>query len=364
MASPTILVLGAPTPFGTHARLMGAILSAIAARGWQARIQVAPPQPERLPPFDGCIAAAYTAAIADALARSDRPVVNVDGAIDIAALPRVGTDPALVSAAAVRHLLQASPAAAAFLGNRDRADSRALGSAFSAGMQAAGRPTRVLALAGGWRTLHERPNECAISDTRLRRWLEDLPHPCALLAWSEDAALHLVDLAGRRRIGHDLLLVSATDACELLSPAGISGIPRDVDGLAAAAVALLAEQLATGRRASGVRYVSPLALVQRTSSTPALAADPAIARALALLGSRLAQPPRLRELCAAAQLPERTFRRRFSAVVGRPPSEELGRLRRERARALLAAGLKPADAARRCGFAGADQLARALRGRD
>lgn len=361
MSAPRILVLGAPTPFGLHARLMRRVVDAACARGWRLRVQVPPPDPEALPIADGYLAAAYTAAIGARLRRCAGPVVNLDGAIDLP-LPRVGTDPHRLAAIAAEHLLEGGTRSAAFLGTRDRADSRELGTLFLDRMRAAGATPRRLDLAGSWRSLGTSANEEAIGDHRVRRWLADLPRPCALLTWSEDYAFHAAELAsGILTVGHDLRLLSAGDAPEMLSAAGISGIARDVDQLARSAVGLLADLLRGRPAPPQPLLVPPLALVARRSSAPPLAADPAIARALEHLRRHLVRPPTLATLCRVARLPERTFRRRFVARVGRSPQEEALRLRREHARALLAAGRSVAEAARRSGFGSADTLRRALR---
>jgi transcriptional regulator GlxA family with amidase domain len=74
------------------------------------------------------------------------------------------------------------------------------------------------------------------------------------------------------------------------------------------------------------------------------------------LDRRLAAP----ELAARAGQAERSFQRGFSRSAGLTPAAFVARLRLEHARELLSAGHSVKEAARSCGYAGADRLSRAF----
>ncbi|MFM2092131.1 MAG: Xylose operon regulatory protein [Planctomycetota bacterium] len=355
MAMPRVLILGAPTPFGLHAGLMRRVVAAASRQPWRVRLQVAPPKPGPLPAADGYLAAAYTADLVERLHQVGGPVINLDGAID-ALLPRAGTDPERLADTAARHLLAVGPCNAAFVGHRDRFDSRRLGEAFLRRMSAAGLPARSLELPGSWRTMEE-----TINDHRVRRWLLDLPAPCALLTWSEGVAVHIADLChGTRRLGHDLLLLSAGDDPDLLTGPGISGIARDLERIAATAVTALASAMRGGVRPPQSLLVPPLAVLERPSTQPALVRDPAIGRAVELLRGESDRGADVAAIARAVGIPARSFRRRFAQAVGRSPAAERDRLRLDRARGQLAAGHPLSEVARQCGYGRADSLRRAL----
>jgi LacI family transcriptional regulator len=323
------------------------------------QIQVAPSKPGPMPAADGYLAAAYATGIVSRLRQTGAPVISLDGTID-APFPRAGTDPDGVAGLAAAHLLALRPRSVAFVGQRDRHDSRLLRAAFLGRMAAAGMPVQTFDMPGWWRSAEETAHEQLLNDRRIRAWLRELPVPCALLTWSESMAAHIVDIShGTMRLGHDLWLLSGGDDPDFLAGWDISGITRDVDMIAGTAVAALDVAMRTGERPRGHLLVPPLGIVERASTRPPLARDPAIARALEALRGRTGSAD-VGRLAQAAGLPERTFRRRFRHAVGRSPVQEAVRVRLARARALLAAGRPLAEVAEQCGYRRGDSLRRAL----
>ncbi len=77
--------------------------------------------------------------------------------------------------------------------------------------------------------------------------------------------------------------------------------------------------------------------------------------------ANLARPISLSDLSQVAGLSKFHFLRAFKAATGETPYREVVRLRLDAARALLKDGQSISEAARRCGFSSAPQLARAYR---
>jgi transcriptional regulator GlxA family with amidase domain len=87
--------------------------------------------------------------------------------------------------------------------------------------------------------------------------------------------------------------------------------------------------------------------------------DPAVARAVAFMRENLERPLKPREIAAQVHMHERTFLRHFQKAVGRNPTEELVRMRLDKARALL---LETDDAVYEisdaCGFGNTNRFGR------
>jgi AraC-like DNA-binding protein len=83
-----------------------------------------------------------------------------------------------------------------------------------------------------------------------------------------------------------------------------------------------------------------------------------VAQTRELLAARLADPPSLDELAAAAGMGPFALLRAFRAETGLPPHAYLNQLRVRRARGLLDGGLAPAEVAARTGFADQAHLTR------
>jgi len=102
-------------------------------------------------------------------------------------------------------------------------------------------------------------------------------------------------------------------------------------------------------------HATPGAVRRRSTGRRAPAA---VAVARELISGRLADPPALDELAAAAGLSPFALLRAFRAETGLPPHAYLNHLRVRQARALLDLGLVPAEVAARTGFADQAHLTR------
>ena len=87
------------------------------------------------------------------------------------------------------------------------------------------------------------------------------------------------------------------------------------------------------------------------SRSPGHRGGPAVSAARELLNERIAAPPALAELAVATGTGPHALLRAFRAEMGMPPHTYLNHLRVRQARVLLEAGVAPAEAAARTGFA-------------
>ena len=159
-------------------------------------------------------------------------------------------------------------------------------------------------------------------------------------------------------------------AAELGAPPGTPSFPRTVVDDPVAARLVRAAHVAAergDRLASSTLLRAGLAGILRTHARLGREPDPhprlrtsssAVSRTRELLAERLAGPPSLDELAAAAGMSPFALLRAFRAETGLPPHAYLNQLRVRLARQLLDAGLPPAQVAADAGFADQPHLTR------
>lgn len=149
----------------------------------------------------------------------------------------------------------------------------------------------------------------------------------------------------------------------LRSPAALAALRRLAAMVAASRAADLPPGLVEEQAVAALAAVAvPAADATASESRPARGGDdPAVRRAAAMLLDRLADPPTLAELAREAGLSREGLVRRFGAACGLPPMAWALQRRLARARALLRAGVAPAEAAAVLGFADQAHLTRLFR---
>ena len=196
--------------------------------------------------------------------------------------------------------------------------------------------------------------------------LSSVPKPLALLCHcGEDAARVLSEC---RALGiavpEEIAILSAGDyyqICEMQSvPISSFEINGERHGYEAAE---LLRRLMDGEAPPrGPVLVPPGPLRVRASTDWTAAADPLVARALALVSENLSRPWGVAQLCRELGVSPLRLERHFDAELGRPPGEEILRQRLARARALLLeTTLTVEQIAARCGFCHAAYLSNLFR---
>ncbi len=171
------------------------------------------------------------------------------------------------------------------------------------------------------------------------------------------------------RVLYPAVSLMAGIARELGAPAGTPVFPETVIDDARSARLLRAAHLAAehgDRLASSSLLRTALAGILSAHARLAGASDPPGSRCPAgviravqdALADRIADPPTLDELAAAAGMSPFALLRAFRGATGLPPHAYLNQLRVRLARRLLDAGLPPADVAAEAGFADQPHLTR------
>jgi len=297
--------------------------------------------PIRLPPRwrgDGIIARVGSRATARHVAAAGVPVVNIS-AIEIrgADFPRVATDLNAAGRLAARHFLDRAFRHFAYYGLEHRSFVNRHYQGFAGTVSGVGAPcpfygTTTESGAGARTAWHTRQKG-------LIRWLKTLPKPVAIVTWTTEQGREVIHAC--RRAGllvPEQVAVLAADNDELLCEActpSLSGIALTSERIGYEAAALL-DRMMQGRSAPREPIlIEPAGVVARQSTDTLAVDDVDLARAVAFIRSRAAEPIRVGDVLRAVPVSRRWLERRFRESLGRGPAAEIRRVHLERARQLL-----------------------------
>jgi LacI family transcriptional regulator len=209
------------------------------------------------------------------------------------------------------------------------------------------------------------PGEQSHQDVQLlRRWLEELPTPAGVLAFSDHTALSIIEtaLSMGLRVPEDLAVVGVNNErlrCEF-AQVPISSVDRDGRHLGRQAAALL-ERMIDGRDVPDQVLVPPAAVVTRASSDVLAIDDADVVRALRIIRAEACDELTVEAILDRVPISRSSLERRFRKAIGRSPHEEIRRVRLERARRLLLeTTLNLAQIAVRSGFSSPSYLSKAF----
>jgi LacI family transcriptional regulator len=310
----------------------------------------------------GMIAHIFSRELADALIKTEKPVVNVSGVLPDLPLPRVGVDHVAVGRLAAEHLLDRGFRQFGFVGYADHAFSVGREAGFRATLEstrcrvacyhepgaANGDPT------GLWEWNHG-----------LSRWLTGLPRPVGILASHDPQGVELSEICRQAglRVPEEVALVGVDNddlLCELARPSLSSvALPAERVGFEAAR---LLDGLLTGsrprRRPEGsALLLPPQGVVIRGSSDILAIKDPDVAAALRFIRQHAHEPIQVKDVLIEVPVSRRTLERRLRAALGRGIWEEIRRVHIDRGKSLLAdTDMSMSEVARHAGFSDQRQL--------
>ena len=209
------------------------------------------------------------------------------------------------------------------------------GSAFLKCIQSAGRDT-------GWLRWHKsrayRTDRLAWK--RKREWLanemKSAPKPVGVFAASDGLALELLETCETAGIavpeevaivgaGNSLLAVDA-----MHTP--ISSVDVNMEMLGYRGAAMLDDLMSRRRVSPAPTRVPPFRLIVRKSSDLVAVNHPGVAKSLRFMWEHCHEPIGVNDLARAAAMSVRNFYKTFVENIGRPPGNELHRIRIERAK--------------------------------
>jgi len=154
---------------------------------------------------------------------------------------------------------------------------------------------------------------------------------------------------------------NSREMCELCQPP-LSSISLDTDRIGREAVRIVVDLLAGRRAPTRPVTVAPLEVVPRGSTEMVAVDDRDMKRAVLFIRSHAVESIDVGDLLKAVPISRRSLEAKFRRHFNRTPSEEIRRLRLEKARHLLSHTAIPmAEVARQSGFSSARYLAMAFR---
>jgi LacI family transcriptional regulator len=306
----------------------------------------------------GIIATVHSRELAATLRGYGVPVVNVSGArFSGSDFPRVCSDAKAVMELAVAHLRSKGLRQIAFCGEPQREFLEFWEKAYA---RAAHDLEFAPLIYGRGRGLAA--DDGLVAQRRDRaRWLRSLPHPVGVIGWDtitcrnvasacELAGLHVPDQVA-------IISLSTEDLLGQTIHPPISGVDIPVKRIGYEAATLL-DQLICGRRPRTREVLlQPLGITTRQSTDLIECADTKVRQVMRFIKEHATAGIGVPDLLRAVPMGRRTLERRFTAVIGHSPAEEIRRTKIERVRQLLSTTDLPVpDIAEASGFAYAEHM--------
>jgi LacI family transcriptional regulator len=179
------------------------------------------------------------------------------------------------------------------------------------------------------------------AQSRLAKWLEQLPKPVAIMACNDSHAIDLLDACRRAELEvPDVVAILGVDndeaLCRLTKPE-LSSVVPDPRGVGYEAARML-DDLMSGRRKKGDALrvlISPRGVVSRLSTQATAVGDDVISKALRSIREQFSEGINVESILRETGLSRRAFYQRFNHLVGRTPHEEISRVRLAHAKRLL-----------------------------
>jgi LacI family transcriptional regulator len=295
---------------------------------------------------DGIIARIESKAIAKAVLRSGRPVVDVSAGRHIRTIPWVETDDQAIARLAADHFLQRGFRHFAYCGDDRFHWSRWRSDHFNRLLKEAGYPCHTFAPAS---------RRADRQVAAIARWLVSLPKPVGVFACYDirgqqvldacrNAGLVVPDEVAALGVDNDELL------CELSSPALSSVIP-DTHRTGYEAAALLARMMRGERLGTIEVRIEPLGVQRRVSTDVLSIDDPHVVQAVRYIREHACAPINVQDVLRIVPLSRKVLEARFRKLVNHTMHDEILRVRLNRVKELLAeTDLKLSDIASRTGF--------------
>jgi LacI family transcriptional regulator len=188
-------------------------------------------------------------------------------------------------------------------------------------------------------TFRPRKRKVDVTDESLAAWVMHLPKPVGIHTYTlfEAARIAWACQEAGLRVPDEVALVGGQDSPALAAAWGpaISAIEFDHVKVACEGLQLLDRLMHGSPAPAAPMLIPPRSLVSRMSSDVQSARDPEVARLRQWLRENIHRPMTVKNILAHTDLSRRTLERRFAAIFGRSPHDEIGLLRMERAQALL-----------------------------
>ena len=285
-----------------------------------------------LPPWLGdwdgdCILSrTHSAEMAEAIAATGVPTVELRSTNYRQGIPFVGMDNALIGETVAGHFLNRGYRRfAAYTLDTERYFEERVQN-FVTCVEASGAECRILPAQG-----EASPDDWEKHQEELIEWLESLVKPVAIFAANDQLAVRLLDACRRADISvpEDVAVVGCENEvtlCEFASPT-LTSVRFDGETVGFRAAELL-DQLMSGMTPETTKIlIPPKGIEVRSSSDEFVIEDPIVLRAARLIREQAFAGLTVAEICQSVGVSRSTLERRMKAALQRSPKEELLRVR-------------------------------------
>ena len=171
------------------------------------------------------------------------------------------------------------------------------------------------------------------------QWIKELPKPVGLMACNDMRGRQVLDAC--RAVGvavpDDVAVVGVDNdevLCDLSNPT-LSSVVPNTQRIGYEAAALLARMMSGRKGPSSALFIEPTGVLTRRSSEVLAVEDRQIAAAAHFIREHACEGIDVGDLLRHVPLSRSTLERRFAAIMGRSPKDEILRVRLNRAKQLL-----------------------------
>ena len=300
---------------------------------------------------DGILTRTFTQEMADVIAATGLPAVELRATFLKSTLPFVGMDNGLIGQMVAEHFFDRGYRnfAACSLHTERFFEERVQN--FVATVRARGGSCWLLP-----EPISDRAADWEDGQARLMTWLSALPKPVGIFAANDQLGVRLLDACQRAGIPvpEEVAVVGAENEetlCAFASPP-LTSVRFDGETVGYAAAELLARLMRGGARPKGETLFPPKGIVVRASSDEFVINDRLVAHAARMIRENASAGLSVDDLCRKLNASRSTLDRRMKAALNRTPKEEILRVRfREVERLLCETDLTIETIAEQTGFA-------------
>lgn len=282
-------------------------------------------------------------------------VIEVDGDGDRMPYPRICLDDRYIGQLAGEHLLERGFTRVVYLGARAGWSHERAGGLNRAVIDA-GRECHLIF--GDWSQLG--------SEAWISRQLRRFARPLAVMACNDEIAANVVRAvnAAGWQIPAEVCVIGVDDRiteCIGVQPP-LSSISTERFRIGHEAARMLDQSFLGKTPGREVHRFRPTGVTERESTSSYVCDDPDIAAALAYIHREACNGVTIDDVVRSVNLSRRTLERRFAQLVGRPPGDEIRRVRLDAVKqALERTHLPLAGIAAQCGFSSISSLSHSFR---
>jgi len=280
---------------------------------------------------DGIIVRSTTPELAKSLRERRKPVVDLNDRHGDLGLPRISSDMRALGVMAAQHLVRRGYERIAYCGFEGEAwcDARLLGV-----MQVV-KPCSTLRTP--WRGLRE--HAWQEERDRIAQWLEPLPRPLGIVACNDVRGHHVLDAC--RTLGlavpEEVAVIGVDNAetfCSLCDPP-LSSVVPDAARIGYEAADLLQRLMRGEPPIAQTILIPPKGIVTRQSTDSVAISDTVVSKAARFIRENAHHPIGVEDVLARSNVSRSTLERRFRAVLGHSPHDEIQGCRLKHVKKLL-----------------------------